>query len=162
MASGLASTPSSCTWLPAAPRSCLAWSMLCVVSGQTVVHSESSNASMTTLPRNWLSDIGWPNWLRSRKSGAAFPPSEDPRSRLGLSIAAVFGPWDDELPACEPDGVELQAARPGSPPRTPSRATADSAARARNVFIAIVSLLRAIRFGPGELLQSVGLISAGY
>src|SRR6266581_1851924 len=98
------------------------------VSGQTLVHSESSNASMTTLPRNWLSDIGWPNWLRSRKSGAAFPPSEDPRSRLGLSIAAVFGPWDDELPACEPDGVlELQAARTGSPPRTPIRATADSA-----------------------------------
>src|SRR6266487_3364116 len=156
MASGLASTPSSCTWLPAGPSSCLASSMLCVVSGQTVVHSESSNASMTTLPRNWLSDIGWPNWLRSRKSGAAFPPSEDPRSRLGLSIAAVSGPRD-ELPACEPDGVlELQAARPGSPPRMPSRATADSAVRARNLFIARNSLLRANRFGPDELLQSVG------
>src|SRR6266516_5934827 len=137
MASGLASTPSSCTWLPAEPSSCLACSMLCVVSGQTVVHSESSNASMTTLPRNWLSDIGWPNWLRSRKSGAGLPPSEDPRSRLGLSIAAVFGPVDDELPACEPDGVlELQAARPGSPPRTPSRTTADSAVCARNLFMA--------------------------
>ena len=111
--------------------------MLCVVSGQTVVHSESSNASMTTLPRNWLSDIGWPNWLRSRKSGAGLSPSEDPRSRLGLSIAAMFGPADGELPACEPDGVpELHAARPGSPPRTPSRAAADSAARARNLFIA--------------------------
>ena len=81
--------------------------MLCVVSGQTVVHSESSNASMTTLPRNWLSDIGWPNWFCSRKSGAACPPSEVPRSRLGLSIAAVFGPWDDELPACEPAGVPV-------------------------------------------------------
>ena len=149
MASGLASTPSSCTWLPAGPSSCLACSMLCVVSGQTVVHSESSNASMTTLPRNWLSDIGWPNWLRSRKSGAGLLPSEDPRSRLGLSIAAVFGPWDDEVPACEPDGVlELQAARPGSPPRTPIRATADSAVRARNLFMAVISLLRAIGFGP--------------
>ena len=125
--------------------------MLCVVSGQTVVHSESSNASMTTLPRNWLSDIGWPNWLRSRKSGAGLSPSEDPRSRLGLSIAAVFGPVDDELPACEPDGVlELQAARPGSPPRTPSRTTADSAVRARNLFMARNSLLRAIRFGAAN------------
>src|SRR6478735_2384868 len=151
MASGLASTPSSCTWLPAEPSSCLACSMLWVVSGQTVVHSESSIASMTTLPRNWLSDIGWPNWLRSRKSGACLPPSEDPRSRLGLSIAAVFGPVDDELPACEPDGVlELQAARPGSPPRTPIRATADSAVRARNLLMARNSLLRAIRFGPAD------------
>ena len=70
MASGLASTPSSCTWLPAGPSSCFASSMLCVVSGQTVVHWESSNASMTTLPRNWLSDIGWPNWFCSWKSGA--------------------------------------------------------------------------------------------
>src|SRR6266550_792292 len=146
MASGLASMPSSCTCLPAGPSSCLASSMLCVVSGQIVVHSESSNASMTTLPRNWLSDIGWPNWLRSRRSGAGLPPSEDPGSRLGLFIAAVFGPWDDELPACEPDGVlELQAARPGSPPRT---ATADSAVRARNLFMPRNSLLRAIRFGP--------------
>src|SRR5215472_15770374 len=151
MASGLASTPSSCTWLPAGPSSCLACSMLCVVSGQMLVHSESSNASMTTLPRNWLSDIGWPNWLRSRKSGAGCPPSEDPRSRLGLSIAAEFAPVDDELPAREPDGVpELHAARPGSPPRTPARAAADSAARARNLFMARNSLLRAIRFGPAD------------
>src|ERR671922_1269109 len=98
MASGLASTPSSCTWLLAGPSSCLASSMLCVVSGQTVVHSESSNASMTTLPRNWLSDIGWPNWFRSLKSGADCPPSEDPRSRLGLPLAAA-------LPDCGfPDG----------------------------------------------------------
>jgi hypothetical protein len=67
---------------------------------------------------------------------------------LGLSIAAVFDPGDDELPACEPGGVlELQAARPGSPPRTPIRATADSAVRARNLFMARNSLLRAIRFG---------------
>ena len=67
---------------------------------------------------------------------------------MGLSIAAVFGPGDDELPACEPDGVlELQAARPGSPPRTPIRATADSAVRARNLFMAVISLLRAIGFG---------------
>src|SRR6266487_994000 len=149
MASGLASTPSSCTWLPAGPSSCLASSMLCVVSGQTVVHSESSNASMTTLPRNWLSDIGWPNWLRSRKSGAAFPPSEDPRSRLGLSIAAVFGPWDDGLPAPEPDGgLELQAPRPGSPRRTPSGATADSAARARNLFMALSAYCGQLGLAP--------------
>ncbi len=63
--------------------------MLCVVSGQTVVHSESSKASITTLPRNWLSDIGWPNWLTSRKSGAGTPPRELPRSRFGLASAAL-------------------------------------------------------------------------
>jgi hypothetical protein len=72
-----------------------------------------------------------------------------------LSIAAVFGPVDDELPAGEPDGVpELQAARPGSPPRTPSRTTADSAVRARNLFIAVISLLRAIRFGLANYYSS--------
>src|SRR5438270_13106326 len=130
MASGLASTPSSCTLLPAGPSSCLASSMLCVVSGQTLVHSESSKASMTTLPRNWLSDIGWPNWFRSRKSGAGLPPSEDPRSRLGLSIAAVFGPADREPPDDEAGEPELHPARAPAP-RTPRRVTADSAARAR-------------------------------
>src|SRR6185437_13412837 len=109
MASGLASTPSSCTLLPAGPSSCLASSMLCVVSGHIVVHSESSKASMTTLPRNWLSDIGWPNWLTSLKSGAGLSPSEVPRSRLGFSSAAAFAEfaWEGAEPcdagACDPD-----------------------------------------------------------
>ncbi len=139
--------PSSCTWLPAGPSSCLASSMLCVVSGQTVVHSESSKASITTLPRNWLSDIGWPNWFRSRKSGAGLLPSEEPRSRLGLSIAAVFDPVDRELPDDGPAGPELHPARAAPVPRTPRRVTADSAARARYLFMAKASLLRADRFG---------------
>src|SRR5689334_252820 len=136
MASGVAATPSSCTWLPAGPSSCLASSMLCVVSGQTVVHSESSKASMTTLPRNWLSDIGWPNWFRSLKSGAGFPPSEEPRSRFGLSSAAVFDPADCEFPEDGPGGGELHPARGAVPPRTPSMGTADNAVRARYLFIA--------------------------
>src|ERR1700761_6627242 len=136
MASGLASTPSSWTWLPAGPSNCLASSMLCVVSGQTVVHSESSKDSMTTLPRNWLSDIGWPNWLCSRKSGAGLLPSEEPRSRFGLSIAAVLDPDDCELPDDGLGGPELHPARAAVPPRTPSRVTADSAVRARYLFIA--------------------------
>src|ERR1700759_3676500 len=105
--------------------------MLCVVSGQTVVHSESSKASMTTLPRNWLSDIGWPNWLCSRKAGAGLLPSEEPRGRLGLSIAAVFAPVDSEFPD-ELDEPELHPARTVA--RTPRRVTADSAARARYLF----------------------------
>src|SRR5215467_3511015 len=136
MASGLASTPSSCTLLPAGPSSCLASSMLCVVSGHTVVHSESSKASMTTLPRNWLSDIGWPNWFRSRKSGAGFPPSEEPRSRFGLSSAAVSDPADCVLPDDGPGGDELHPARAAVPPRAPSMVTADNAVRARYLFIA--------------------------
>src|SRR5512140_1686590 len=110
--------------------------MLCVVSGQIVVHSESSNASMTTLPRNWLSDIGWPNWLRSRKSGAGLLPSEDPRSRLGLSIAAVSGPADWEFPVWEPDrALVLHAARVGRPLRRPGWAGAVRAAVALSLFI---------------------------
>src|SRR6266568_8939020 len=122
--------------------------MLCVVSGQTVVHWESSNASMMTLPRNWLSDIGWPNWFCSRKSGADRAPREVPRSRLGLSIAAEPGPPDCDPPDCDPPGCELadvpvlHPARPGNPPRTPSRATADSAARTRNLFIARTAYCR--------------------
>src|SRR5579859_2105206 len=110
--------------------------MLAVVSGQTVVHSESVNARMMTLPRNWLSDIGWPNWLCSRKSGAGLLPSEEPRSRFGLSIAAVLDPADCEL---TDDGLgwpELHPARAVAPPRTPSRVMADSAVRARYLFIA--------------------------
>jgi hypothetical protein len=34
------------------------------------VHCESTKARMTTLPRNWLSAMRWPNWLTSRMSGA--------------------------------------------------------------------------------------------
>ena len=62
--------------------------MLTVVSGQIVVHSELTNARMTTLPRNWCSDMSWPNWLRSAMSGAGWPPSELPGSRTGLASAA--------------------------------------------------------------------------
>src|SRR5260370_37837706 len=114
--------------------------MLCVVSGQTVVHWESSKASMTTLPRNWLSDIGWPNWFRSRKSGAGPEPSEVPRSRLGFAIAAESGPV-----ACEPAGGPADGdpaphpARPGSAPTAPSTARAHSARRARHLLIAFIA-----------------------
>src|SRR5260370_6682938 len=124
--------------------------MLCVVSGQTVVHWESSNARMTTLPRNWLSDIGWPNWLTSRKSGAGRAPREVPGSRLGLFIAAPLDPA-----VCEPDPevCELAAcpepvshpARPESPASTLIMATADSATCAtcaRNLFIATTAYCR--------------------
>src|ERR1700761_8465066 len=81
--------------------------MASVVSGQTVVHSESTNDSSTALPRNWLSDIGWPNWLVSLTSGAALLPSEVPRSRLGLE-AAPLGPgaaaaWLPPLPPLPPE-----------------------------------------------------------
>src|ERR1700742_3084517 len=123
--------PSSCTLVPAAPSSCLASTMLCVVSGQTVVHCESSNPSITTLPRNWLSDIGWPNWLVSRKSGAATSPIDEPRSRLGLLSAAVLDPAAG-LPAvlAEPE------LHPASAVKAPSTTTAQSAAYARVFFIA--------------------------
>src|SRR5215469_4670004 len=70
--------------------------MLCVVSGQTVVHSESSNPSMTTLPRNWLSDMCWPNWFVRLISGAGWLFSEAPRSRLGLASAAALAVLDAE------------------------------------------------------------------
>ncbi len=88
MAAGFASTPSSWTESPALPSSSFAMTIDCVVSGQTVVHSESLKARMTTRPRNWLSDIGWPNWLTSLMSGACSPLSELPRSRLGFCMAA--------------------------------------------------------------------------
>src|SRR5215469_13761830 len=94
VACGLASTPSSWTFSPALPSSSFASTMLCVVSGQTVVHSESSNPRITTLPRNWLSDIGWPNWFVSLMSGAGVLPSEEPRSRLGFASAAAFAASD--------------------------------------------------------------------
>ncbi len=110
--------------------------MLCVVSGQTVVHSESSKPSMTTLPRNWLSDIGWPNWFTSLMSGAGSAPSELPRSRFGFISAAV-----DAGLACMPASELVLAlaphpARPNDPVRTLRTAAAASAARGRNVFIA--------------------------
>src|ERR1700722_9434308 len=128
MASGLASTPSSCTWSPAAPSNCLASTIDCVVSGQTVVHSESSKDSMTTLPRNWLSDICWPNWLTSVRLGAGLSPAEEPRSRLGFSIAAsLFALVDDCAPddcADPPDGHEAEGEQPP---------TASAAAPARPV-----------------------------
>ena len=89
MAVGFASTPSSWTESPALPSSSFAKTIDCVVSGQTVVHSESLKARMTTRPRNWLSDIGWPNWLTSLMSGACKPSSELPRSRLGFCRAAL-------------------------------------------------------------------------
>ncbi len=108
--------------------------MLCVVSGQTVVHSESSNDSMTTLPRNWLSDIGWPNWFVSRKSGAGRDPSEEPRSRLGLYIPAAFAAAVGEL-AAVPEPEPEPEPQPAAPARTPSTATAQSATRARNLVI---------------------------
>jgi hypothetical protein len=64
-----------------------------------------------------------------------------------LSIAAAFVPGACDAVDGELGGVlELHAARPGNPQRTPSRAAADSAARARNLVMAENSLLRAIRF----------------
>src|ERR1700759_4763682 len=99
IASGLASIPSSWTWSPALPSICLASSMARVVSGQTVVHSESTNASTPALPRNWLSDMAWPNWLVSVTLGAALVPSDVPRSRFGLEAAALeLGEAAAELP----------------------------------------------------------------
>src|SRR6201996_3446456 len=97
--------------------------MLCVVSGQTVVHSESSNPSITTLPRNWLSDIGWPNWLVSRKSGAVTPPSDEPRSRLGLFSAAALDPAVGMLAV-----LAAPEPHPVSAANAPRAATAQSAA----------------------------------
>src|SRR5260370_20856388 len=44
---------------------------------------------MTTLPRNALSEICWPNWLVSRKLGAARPPRDEPGSRFGLPAPAA-------------------------------------------------------------------------
>src|SRR5215471_16946894 len=108
MALGLASTPSNCTWLPAAPRSCLASSMLIVVSGHTLVHCESTNERMTTLPRNWLSAMRWPNWLTRWMSGVSCPFSELPVSRAGLLTAAAM-PLPESPELAEP-GVADPAA----------------------------------------------------
>ena len=38
-----------------------AFSKLVVVSGQIVLQRESTKASRTALPRNWLSETGWPD-----------------------------------------------------------------------------------------------------
>jgi hypothetical protein len=56
---------------------------------------------------------------------------------LGLSIAAAPGPADAELADCGLAGVPvLHPAKPASPARAPSKAAADSATRARDLFIA--------------------------
>src|SRR5260370_12531000 len=114
--------------------------MLCVVSGQTVVHCESSKPSMTTLPRNRLSDIGWPNWLTSVMSGAGREFSELPRSRFGFISAAL----EAGLACMPPSELVLlaPAPHPASAVSTLSRAAAASVPRGRNVFIAKDSLLR--------------------
>src|SRR5271165_1445576 len=114
--------------------------MLCVVSGQTVVHSESSKPSMTTLPRNWLSDIGWPNWFTSLMSGAGCRPSELPRSRFGFISAALAAGLacmpPDDMPVDEPELALALAPHPASAVSTLSMTAAASAPRGRNVFIA--------------------------
>src|SRR5580704_10905862 len=112
--------------------------MLCVVSGQTVVHSESSKPSMTTLPRNWLSDIGWPNWFTSLMSGAGCRPSELPRSRFGFISAALAAGLacmpPDDMPVDEPE-LAL-APHPARAVSTLSMTAAASAPRGRSVLIA--------------------------
>src|SRR5579863_5720009 len=108
--------------------------MLCVVSGQTVVHFESSKPSMTILPRNWLSDIGWPNWLTSLMSGAGREFSELPRSRFGFISAALAA----GLAAMPPSELVLLALapHPATAVSALSRIAAGSGPRVRNVFIA--------------------------
>src|SRR6266480_3318943 len=84
--------------------------MLTVVSGHTLVHSESTNASTTALPRNWLSAIRWPNWFSSRMSGARTPPSELPGSSAGL-FAACIPPERPALSAAgAPEAPDVHAA----------------------------------------------------
>src|SRR5262249_21615227 len=135
MADGFASTPRSWTFSPALPSSSFASTMLSVVSGQTVVHSESSKDSRMTLPRNWLSDIGWPNWFVSRKSGAGALPRELPRSRFGFRSAAAAaldmpGPPDPPGAADDPDDEQ-----PASRAAVVSAATAVSPALTFRAFI---------------------------
>ena len=67
--------------------------MLAVVSGQTVVHRASTNASTTARPRNWLSDTRLPSWLVSVNPGAASPGSAVPGSTAPLPPPAPPGPW---------------------------------------------------------------------
>src|SRR6185437_9325407 len=61
--------------------------MLTVLSGQIVVHSESTNARTTAWPRNWRSETGAPNWLVSVKPGAAVPGRRVPGSTSGFAAA---------------------------------------------------------------------------
>src|SRR4029077_1177002 len=130
VASGLASTPSSWTLLPAAPSSWRAATMLTVVNGHTVVHSESTNARMTTLPRNCRSDIRWPNWLSSVMPGAGCLPSELPVSRAGLVAAAC--PW---LPPAAPEPAWRAApAQPASSTSASSTGASATLADARGTL----------------------------
>ena len=69
------------------PSIALASSIAVVVNGHTVVHSESLNARMTTLPRNECSETGCPNWSASEKSGAT-PDTGVPGSRSGFVASA--------------------------------------------------------------------------
>src|SRR5215469_10947504 len=128
---GLASTPSSWTLAPAGPSSCRASTMLTVVSGHTVVHSESTKARMTTLPRNWCSDMRWPNWLSSVMSGAGWPPSELPGSRAGLPAAArAWLPPGAPEPVWPPGSDAVPPKQPAS--STVARSTGTSSAGARS------------------------------
>ena len=119
--------------------------MLTVVSGQIVVHSESVNARMTTLPRNWLRDIGWPNWLTSRNPGAARPPSEDPGSRSGLAAAVRACPvsaWPVTFPV---PSLALHAATASSPARTPIRNGIRSRLRPALLLLSTAAILPSAR-----------------
>ena len=86
--------------------------MASVVSGQTVVHSESTNPITTALPRNCWSDMGWPNWLVSFTLGAGVRPSDVPWSRLGLAAAALeLGDAADDEPVPDPPRWRSRPAR---------------------------------------------------
>lgn len=61
-----------------------------VVSGHMLVHSESTKASTTTFPRNWLSDVGVLNWLVRVKFGAGLPCSGVPGSMLTLNVPVAL------------------------------------------------------------------------
>ena len=70
----------------AGPSMATASVMLTVLSGQIVVHSESTKARTTALPRNWLSETREPNWLVSVKPGAAVPGRRVPGSTSGFAV----------------------------------------------------------------------------
>ena len=113
--------------------------MLDVVSGQMVVHFESVKARITTLPRNALIEIAWPNWLVSRKSGAgAF--STVPGSRSGLAAAecsaAVIEPPPAELPLV---GLVPQAARAAAAASAVATPAARASAAGRHVPFPTIS-----------------------
>lgn len=149
VAAGFASIPSSCTREPAAPSIALASNIAAVVSGHSVVHSESSNASSTTLPRNDRKDTGSPNWSLSVKLGAgrsnAVPGSNsgllanaslcavlDPPSKLSARIGAPIAKAriSAKPGADRPRAVSQARQRPPNPRRITS-AIAPSAATAR-------------------------------